>query len=250
MFNVKATVLLAVGIIAAIVMFLGSSVSATPVHTLDELLLRASVPHSNSITYPAGPVDATVKVRFVQGTGEEITREEHDRGLADVREAMEWWTSLSPITTTLRLVDEGVFTVNYDAVGLWQLLLCPDLDCYQPNEVTVFIVDNSSNGRDFLLDDGRTTSGLSGYRDETDRMGPVLVLTNGSAVVETHEFGHALYALPDLYYDDRPEVDIMDTLFMEAYLKRFIGWQSLHLMGVDPRQTYMPVVFQDAYPIP
>lgn len=180
-------------------------------------------------------VNAQVQVVFVQGKGEELTQDEITGKLEDIRTAITWWRELSPITTTLSLSETVVITTSYDALDNWRALPVPLV----PDVLTIYVVDNSAEGHGFLLN-GDYPEGLS-YLRQGQFYGPLFVVTARDAAIDTHEMGHAVYGLPDLYFDDKPAIDIMDTWLWEAYMRRFIGWETLDNMGRKPFKVYFPI---------
>lgn len=182
-------------------------------------------------------IDIPVRVVFVQGLGEQLTQDEISDKLEDIRTAVRWWEDLSPITTTLSLSSTEVITTPYSALDHW--LDFADQGFDTAGVLTIYVVDNSSTGRGFLLH-GDYPLGLA-YLRQGQYYGPLFVVTARDAAVDVHEMGHAVYGLPDLYFDNKPAVDIMDTWLWVAYQRRFIGWETLANMGREPFKVYFPI---------
>ncbi len=85
-----------------------------PLHILIGLLLCAAVPRT--VARPS-TVDRTVHVVFVEPAGEEFTLAEQADAWASVQHAIDYWETLSPITTALELAEPVLITSTASMTG-------------------------------------------------------------------------------------------------------------------------------------
>jgi hypothetical protein len=188
-------------------------------------------------------VNYTVRIVYVQPAGETFTAEERAYAYQSVQAAAVWWEELSPITTTLDIVDTTeVLSPSFDVYAHHEQLFAEGVvvPAVSPGEMLLFIVDNSTSRRE-LTGGWGSADGLGYYR------GAVLVVNTGEiASLIAHEFGHALYDLEDLYIQPRKTpagtLDIMDYTVGIAFQQKTIGCTSLAALGKPCAQVYLPVV--------
>lgn len=166
-----------------------------------------------------------ITILFVEPPGESFTVAQQCEELRDIQAALEWWQSLSPVPTRLHIAQTQFITTTED---VYETLPIGEGD------LTIVVIDNRQSGR--LIQD-RIEGGAS-YD-----LGTVwVVTTDNNAARVTHELGHALYNLPDLY--STPAlcigIDIMCGTQRDAYQQRFIGCQSLAYLGRPCQRTYLP----------
>jgi hypothetical protein len=196
------------------------------------LLLLSLSPHLS----PKQPVSAqrvvpvdivqSVQIIYVQPSGETFTADEQAVAYTSVQAALDWWHELSPITTTLTITGTRIFTTTADVYDSADWL--EPFFIYRNPVITVLIVDNSVSRRVFYRNRAAkarnwyatTWAVLHGFPGST-----------GLASTITHELGHILYDLPDLYYQ-ACKLDIM-CWPASAYPARYIGCVSLQRLGAS-----------------
>lgn len=173
---------------------------------------------------PPVQVDLPVRVVFVQPKGQTLTREE--RSLQDTRLAIGYWSALSPITTTLTIVDTQVISVEEDTYNQFEW----SRPYFLEGGVTIFVIDNS---------DGNTPI-MRGFNAQSQTHYKVIwTLTNNGPATIAHELGHILYSLP--HQVDQP-LDIMNTMPSAAFDAGVLGCKSLELLGGKCHKSYLPIM--------
>lgn len=189
-----------------------------------------------------GPVEYRIKLVYIQPAGETFTEDEKAEVLRNTQAALDWWTALSPHTSSLsidpvaetRLTSTTVYT---DPFSLYSV---------KPGEILLFTIDTSTSNRTLCYTYRKTCNIYSGLGWPNG--GPVVVgFTNRGTTpqVIAHEMGHAVYGLLDVYLLPRQQVrtiDIMDSSFFTAFAQRFIGCYSLNLLRAPCKSTYLPTI--------
>lgn len=186
---------------------------------------------------PPAPVERNIRIVFVQPAGETFTIEEQAGVRATVETALGWWTTLSPITTTLTISATEAITVE-DAVNdpPWWITRY-----FEPSPlVTIAILDNSESG-DVLWGGGY--AGANTHYDVVLITSTTTDLPNATAALLAHELGHVLYDLPDLYTGGCQHTDIMCNP-ITAYNERIIGCESRTTMGLPCHHRYLATIYR------
>lgn len=175
-----------------------------------------------------------LQVIFVIPVGEELTTEEREVSLQSIRGARSFWERHIPEALDLEIIERANITET-DRIYT-------DFSWSPPHHgngiPTLFIIDNSSSRRLFILSSGIRAIGVT----RTDwNVSYVLITgavgTNGLAAVIAHEFGHLFFDLPDIALLAR---DIMSVPTW-AYNDDVIGCQtSMSLNRPCDYVTYLP----------
>jgi len=164
------------------------------------------------------PIERTITVVFVEPAGETLTAEEQHDVLMATEDAARWWEALSPIPTQLTIGATRFMTTTDDVYTALPII---------PGDLTVFVLDNTVSSK--LIQDhteGAASYDLKAIWITTSRSTPMPVRM-------AHEFGHAVYNLPDFYKTPAlcTLTDIMCMSQRDAYATRQIGCQSLAYLG-------------------
>lgn len=169
-----------------------------------------------------------VIVYWVQPEGEQLSYLEQTQTLQDLQTAVDFWSDLSPITTTLDIVPSGVVTSSAD---IYEYPYSIKYGRSLPeNAFFVFIFDNSESRRKFHND----AVGLSG-------LDAIYVLGSSGSGTHAHELGHQLYNLPHQY--NQP-ADIMGLYPEYSLFIHQIGCASLSVMGHPCTYYYLPAIMR------
>jgi hypothetical protein len=180
-------------------------------------------------------INRNVQIVFVQQPGETFTIEEQQQVVASVKSAIVFWHDLSPVTTTLAIASTELLTTTFDVYDNPQWF---DAIFDRPHDITIVIIDNSSNGKPL------PAGNFAGANTHYD----IIVVTtkgnglpNEQAALLTHELGHVLYDLPDLYTHGCSGTDIMCNP-ITAYGAYTIGCVSLEYLGYPCKRIYLPAI--------
>ena len=168
-----------------------------------------------------------VRLVFVEPTGETFTADEMQYTTEQVQQAFAFWNTLSPISTTMQLVDTQFVTTTDDVYDAYEPLAF-DPRIRHDNAALIFAIDNS-NSRRILISTSvgyTTTSGMW-----------VLGTENGSTYA--HELGHYVYALPHQY---TAQLDIMALDPYPAYQRHMLGCATLEVFGKECYTVLLPIV--------
>ncbi len=177
----------------------------------------------------AKTISKPVHIVYIEPVGEIFTQQEQEQTYSYVENAIQYWQTLSPITTTLSIVDTEFLTTTED------VLEYPGLASYLNNkvrisdtEVYLYIIDNSNSLR-FISQDN---DGLADYYS-------IWVTTSSLDSTYAHEFGHNLYNLPHQFQES---IDIMGLYPKAAFDRHTIGCASLQELGSKCHIILLPIV--------
>ena len=175
-----------------------------------------------------------VQLIFVEPAGEVFTTEEQEQARVSVEQAIAWWGDLSPTPIAMAITGTELLTTTDDVYHGWGWAR-PFLADDNP-VTTIFVIDNSISGR-LIFDDS------AGETQDYYNMIAIVLYPNSDPDAMTaataHEFGHLLYDLPH----QQGATDIMNN-WLTAYKMRFIGCESLEILGAPCTRVSLPLVLR------
>jgi hypothetical protein len=166
-----------------------------------------------------------IQIVFVEPQGETFTNEEKAEATRAVADAALFWQPYADLQI------ESAQTITTTADPYSDLTWSNQYLTLNNSGLTVFVIDNS-NSRLYM-------DGAVGFSQ--DYYGAVYAVLDSAPgalpAIIAHEFGHAVWQLPDL---PRGRNDIMSMPPTYAYHNGFIGCQSLNQVGGGCAKVWLP----------